>query len=213
MTPQDYRKAWRHLMLVDHGFLRVLFQNKHEIAPGVWRSNQPSPRQLKAWRDKGIVSIVNLRGPNPHAYALEKQACEDLGLKLINFRVWSRDTPSKETIRGAKELFETVEKPFVMHCKSGADRTGLMGTLYKILAENRPVEDAMEQLSLKYLHMRQGKTGIIDYTFQRYLEDTAKTPLSFLDWVEKVYDPAAVKRDFMASWWGTLLTDKIFRRE
>jgi hypothetical protein len=31
----------------------------------------------------------------------------------------------------------------------------------------------MEQLSFKYLHIKQGKTGVLDYTFERYLTDAA----------------------------------------
>jgi hypothetical protein len=36
------------------------------------------------------------------------------------------------------------------------------------------------------------------------IEDWARTP---------AYDPAAIRRDFKAQWWGTLLTEKILRRE
>ena len=30
-------------------------------------------------------------------------------------------------------MFETIEYPAVMHCKSGADRAGIMAALYLIL--------------------------------------------------------------------------------
>ena len=36
---------------------------------------------------------------------------------------------------------------------------------------------------------------------------------TFLSWVNNVYDPAAVKADFMSSWWANVLVDKILRRE
>jgi hypothetical protein len=35
-----------------------------------------------------------------------------------------------------------------------------------------------------------------------------------VQWVETpAYDPTAIKADFKASWWGTVLTDKLMRRE
>ena len=40
----------------------------------------------------------------------------------------------------------------VMHCKSGADRAGLMSALYLILNQDVSVDKAKNQLSLKYLH-------------------------------------------------------------
>ena len=38
--------------------------------------------------------------------------------------------------------------------------------------------------------------------------------ISFIDWVKSdAYDPVAIKGDFQESWWGTILTDKLLRRE
>ena len=38
--------------------------------------------------------------------------------------------------------------------------------------------------------------------------------MSFLDWVQSpAYDPKPIKADFQAGWWGTLLTEKLLRRE
>ena len=50
----------------------------------------------------------------------------------------------------------------VMHCKSGADRAGLMSALYLILNQNVSVDKAKNQLSFKYLHLKHAKTGILD---------------------------------------------------
>jgi hypothetical protein len=38
--------------------------------------------------------------------------------------------------------------------------------------------------------------------------------ISFIDWVmSDAYDPVAIKADFRESWWGTLLVDRLLRRE
>ena len=73
----------------------------------------------------------------------------------------------------AKDLFESIEYPALMHCKSGADRAGLMSVLYKLLREKVPFEQAVEQLSLKYLHVKHGKTGMLDAFFQAYADYNA----------------------------------------
>jgi protein tyrosine/serine phosphatase len=50
--------------------------------------------------------------------------------------------------------------------------------------------------------------------FERYLADAEPKGISFIDWVKSdAYDPAAMKADFRAGWWGSLLTEKILRRE
>lgn len=178
------------------------------------RANQPSPRQLERYARQGIKTILNLRGKSDTGYyLLEREACERLGLTLVDFRMHSREPPSREQVRGAKALFETMQYPALMHCKSGADRAGAMAVLYRHLKMGEPIEAAVEQLRLKYLHVRQGKTGVIDYFFQRYLEESKTSGKSFLDWVEQDYDQQAIKAAFIGEWWANVLVDKILRRE
>jgi protein tyrosine/serine phosphatase len=199
----------------DHAYLRLGFQNAHWISPELVRTNQPWPFQLRRWKREGIKTIINLRGGfDASFYALEKHACEEIGLKLVNFTVTSRDVPSKAQVLAARELFETVEYPAVMHCKSGADRAGIMSVLYAHFRLGQPIRQAMEQLSPRYMHVRHGKTGVLDYIFDLYLAEGEAKGLSFVDWVQSpAYDPVKIKADFRANWWGTLLSERLLRRE
>jgi len=215
-TPEGRRRAEADLTWADHGFLRARFRNFHWIEPGkMARANQPSPRQIARYADElGIKTILNLRGPGEAGYyALEKEACARHGIEMIDARMHSREPPSRAQILQAKRLFETIKYPALMHCKSGADRAGAMAVLYKHFAMGAPIEDAMEQLSLKYLHVRQGKTGVIDFFFATYLAETKESGKPFLDWVEQDYDQAKVKASFLGEWWANILVDKILRRE
>ncbi len=214
-TPKGRFKAYWDYNFQDHAFLRAAFQNAHWVSPELVRTNQPSPRQLARWRDKGVKTIVNLRGGfDGSFYALERDACDRLGLEMIDFVVTSREIPSREQVVGAKRLFETLKYPALMHCKSGADRAGVMSVLYAHFRLGQPIAQAVGQLSLKYLHMEAGKTGVLDYFFDRYLEDVAPKGVSFLDWVESdAYDPKGMKADFRAKWWGNIFTEGLLKRE
>ena len=215
ITPRGRLSTYLNYLWNDHAYLRLRFKNAHWVSPELVRTNQPWPFQLRAWRDAGIKTIINLRGGfDASFYALEKDACEKLGLKLVDFTVTSREVPSRVRVLGAKELFETIEYPALMHCKSGADRAGIMSVLYAHFRLGMPIHEAVAQLSLKYLHMKAGKTGVLDYTFERYLEDAEPKGISFIDWVNSdAYDPPKMKADFRAKWWGTLLTEKFLKRE
>ena len=115
---------------------------------------------------------------------------------------------------GAKQLFEELEYPAMMHCKSGADRAGIMSVLYMHFRKGLPIREAMDQLHLRYLHVKQGKTGVLDYVFERYLREGEPAGMSFLEWVESpAYDPVGFKRDFRAGMLGSALTEKVLRRE
>jgi protein tyrosine/serine phosphatase len=162
-----------------------------------------------------VKTVINLRGGRDGSfYALEKAACDRLGLEFAPFVVASRDVPTREQVLGAKRLFETVRYPALMHCKSGADRAGLMAVFYAHFRQGQTIREALSHLSPRYLHVRAGLTGVLDYFFERYLAQGEPEGLSFIDWVEHPgYDPAAIKADFRAGWWGTLLADRLLGRE
>ena len=203
-----------HHLWTDHAYLRLAWTNAHWISDELVRTNQPWPFQLKAWRERGVRTVLNLRGGADSHHALEAEACARYGLKLVSYPVRSRDVPTSEQILGARALFETLEYPVLMHCKSGADRAGVMAVLYMHFRKGQPVAEAMRQLHLKFGHVRAGLTGVLDYYFEYYLTHVAPRGLSLEDWArEPDYDPAAIRRDFKAQWWGTLLTEKLLRRE
>ncbi|PQA87219.1 protein tyrosine phosphatase [Marinicaulis flavus] len=208
-------------MLGDHGFLRTVYDNSHEIAPGkMWRTYQPSPKHLERWAEKGVKTVINLRGPKPTGQLfLEEEACKRLGMRLVNFRVYSREAPSKEILHGARALFDEIEYPAIMHCKSGADRAGLMASLFLFFHEDVPLDEALDQLSFKYGHVKAGKTGVIDAAFDNYMTYAKEKGVSlsdvdgFFDWVNNVYDPAALKASYRSKGWGDFLTEVVLRRE
>jgi len=215
-TPAGRVRTYLDYLWNDHAYLRLGFSNAHWISDELVRANQPWPFQLAWWKKQGIRTIVNLRGGfDGSFYALEKDACERLGLNFVDFTITSREVPIRERVRGAKELFETIEYPALMHCKSGADRAGLMGVLYLHFRKGEPIDKAMRMLDWRYGHIRQGKTGVLDYYFERYLAEGAPKGLSLIDWTEQHYDRKALKQEFQSKskWWANMLVDKILRRE
>jgi len=213
-TPHGKLATYLHYFWFDHAYLRLAFSNAHWISDELVRANQPWPFQVKAWKDRGVRTIVNLRHGVDSHHLLEQEACARHGIKLVYFVVWSREVPTPDQVLGAKALFDEIEYPAMMHCKSGADRAGLMSVLYMHFRKRLPISEAMRQLDLKFGHFRAGLTGILDYVFEHYIREVEPTGISFEDWVASpAYDPAALKRSFRAQWWGTLLTEKLLRRE
>ena len=208
-------RAYWDFLWGDHAFLRLGFSNAHWIGPDMIRANQPWPFQLKWWARRGLKTVINLRGGFDSAfYALEKDACERYGLRMVDATMYSREIPSRERMMYAQELFQTIEYPALMHCKSGADRAGIMSVLYRHFHLGEPIREAVKELCFRTLHVRQGKTGVLDYMFERYLTEAEPQGIAFMDWVmSDAYDPVGMKKDFQAAWWGTLVSDRLLRRE
>ena len=215
-TPRGRLKAYLDYLWKDHAYLRLGFENAHWVSSELIRTNQPWPFQLKWWRDRGVKTVINLRGGGYETgfYVLERDACARYGLVLVDFAVSSREAPTRAQVEGAKALFETVQYPAIMHCKSGADRAGIMSVLYAHFRLGLPIREALKELSFRHLHIKQGKTGVLDYVFERYLLEGEPQGISFLDWVRRPdYDPKALKAKFQAGMLGSLITERLLKRE
>ena len=207
-------RAWLHMLLNDHGLFRVFYLNKHRVTKRLWRSAQPSPVQLAAFAAEGGRTVINLRGGREHgAWQLEKDACDKLGLTLLDFVVRSRGAPDRGAILGARQFFDSIEYPALIHCKSGADRAGFMAALYLVVVEGASADEALKQLSWRFGHFRQAKTGILDAFFERWRDEGEARGMSFVEWVERHYDPDALERDFHQNRLATFFVDRIIRRE
>lgn len=208
-------KAYLNLLLLDHGFLRVLYDNGAIIAGAMYRVNQPSPSRLRSYKRKyGIKSVINLRGSNPQLgwYQLESDTCEELSVQLYNIQVHSRGLPTCERVNELRRLIERIELPALAHCKSGADRTGIFSVLYRHFRLGESIEVARDELSLRFGHFRGARTGILDYFFEQYLIQR-KDGQSFIDWVNSDYDQEKLESGFRARGFMTFIVDKIFLRE
>lgn len=202
------------MLVLDYGLARVLYNNRHHISQDAWRSAQPEPHHIRWIAAKGVRTVLNLRGDRSFGTVwLEDRACAKHGLKLVNFQLKSRVAPSREDLLAVKKLLETIEYPILIHCKSGADRAGLMSVLYRHVHDGVPIAKAKNQLSLKFGHIRQADTGVLDYFFERYLADNKKAPIEFWDWVANKYDADEVNRTFKANGIANRLVNNILRRE
>ncbi len=205
-TPGARRWSKFHYHFFDHAFLRTFWTNFYEIAPGVYRSNQPTHNRFVKYKEMGIKTVVNLRGEDKYAhYLFEKETCEALGLRLMNAKLWARNAASRHRIVYVIDTLREAEKPFVFHCKSGADRAGFVAAMYLMVFENQPVEVARKQLSMKYIHLDFTATGVQDYILDVYAARNARRPISFEDWIRSEYDATSIQ----AGWDGKVPADQI----
>ena len=195
--PVERKRSLWHMRWLDHGILRIWWHNFDEFAPGAYRSNQPDHMRFTAYAERGIKTVLNLRGEQkqPH-YLFEAESAETLGLTLISVHMSARRAPKRKILLRLLEVFETIERPFLLHCKSGADRAGLAAALWLLHMEQRPVAEAQRQLGLRYAHLKHTRTGIMDQILECYAEDIRETPMPIRQWFETRYDPDQVEAAF-----------------
>lgn len=188
------------MIIFDHGYTRYLYPNSAWVSDQVLRQNHPTPLSVKKAARQGIATIINCRGENRNgSNLLSEEYCQKFGINLVYFRALSRAAPQKDLIHEAEKLFEDIQYPAMLHCKSGADRSGIMSALYLLIHLKRPVEEAQKELSWKFGHFRITKTGILDYFLESYARAHKLTGIGFLDWIDNEYDPDELERNFKAA--------------
>lgn len=213
-TKEGRRNAWLDALFVDHAFLRIFWTNFAPVEAGkLYRSNHPTPGNLRGFTKKvGLKSLINLRGQAKNGSdALTREESKRLGLDFYDMAFESRGAPHRDRILRLADIFAQMRMPALIHCKSGADRAGLVAGLY-VLINGGSAEEAMRQLSLRFGHIRQSKTGVLDAFFKLY-QKTGEGRKPFLDWVREEYDEAELRAAYKAGRVAEFINGKLLRRE
>ncbi len=147
--------------------------NIHEVeASRIFRSAQLSPAQLtELVNERGIKTILNLRGQNLEDgwYRDEFSVSEKLGLAYENLTLSANHEPDDATLKRLVQLMQKAQRPLLIHCEAGADRSGLASALYRLVIMKDQPEIAARQLSFRYGHFPWlwSGTGAMDKAFWR----------------------------------------------
>lgn len=110
--------------------------NLHAVEPGlVFRSAQMSGDTLaRVIAEHHVRTVLNLRGPNPGQpwYDDEVAAARAAGVRHIDIALSARQQLTPAQLAQVRDALATAPRPLLIHCNSGADRTGLVSALYQL---------------------------------------------------------------------------------
>ncbi len=146
--------------------------NFHPITPGeAYRSAQLDRDELEYYiKEYNIKSILNLRGKNPDAswYIEELTVSSEQNVKHYDIALSESQEPTREDAQKLIEIFRSAPRPLLIHCKAGADRSGLVAAMWKVIVDKEPKSEAEKQLSILYGHLPLGKTAAMDHFFRNW---------------------------------------------
>lgn len=197
------------LVTVGTEFSNIAFGgNVHEVIPGaIYRCSHPTPERLaRLVKRYGIRTVVNLQGccgageteeSRKHApawYIEESEATARLNLSQEDLPFSAARLPSMPVIRELVEVLDHSERPLLIHCHQGIDRTGMASAMAILLYTDSSLEDALQQLGPRYGHLPLGHNANIDRFFELYAEwlrdrGCTHTSALFRHWVEEEYCP------------------------
>ena len=178
---------------------RTLFgSNAHEVLPGrVYRTSQLSPDSLKNFvRKHHIRTIVNLRGSCPSFdwYQGEANVAQSMNVSLEDITFSAIRLPARAELLRLIDVLDKSQYPLVIHCRQGADRTGLAAVVILLIHSNADLKTALKQCSIRYAHISALATYEMDRFFEMYshwLEQTGQqhSPDHFRFWARNEYTP------------------------
>jgi len=119
------------------------FHNLFALNDSVYRSEQPNKKAFKELENFGFKTIINFR-----RIKIDERKAKNTNLKLVNLPMRSSELTETKIVEALKTINE-AEKPVLLHCWHGSDRTGIIVAAYRIVFEKWSKEDAVSEFRIK----------------------------------------------------------------
>jgi len=110
--------------------------NFHQVNDHIYRGAQPSDPGFGELAKLGIKTIIDLRESGQRS-GLEKKKVEAAGMRYLSFPLEGYGAPPDDVITKLLALFEDAKAgPVFVHCRRGADRTGTVLAVYRMVHDH-----------------------------------------------------------------------------
>jgi protein tyrosine/serine phosphatase len=168
-----------------------ILYNFHWIVPGeAARSAQAYAGFLAPFlKAHDIATLINLRGANPHWawWRYETRVCRQIGVTHCDVKLNSRRLPTPDMLLDLLRAFEGAQRPFLLKCSGGQDRTSFAAALYLLHTRGwNARQDAEAQFARwPYLHLPKQQQRWLRH-FLTFIEEHSG-PLSLREWIAARY--------------------------
>ena len=115
--------------------------NFYQVAPQIYRSEQPDSKSFKELEAFGIKSVLSLRDHHKD----DEEGAKETSLILYQVET-SASSISVDNVIAALRIIRDSPKPILIHCRHGADRTGCICAMYRVVFQNWSKEDAIDEM-------------------------------------------------------------------
>ncbi len=128
--------------------------NFYKIDDRVYRSGELNKYNLTYYIKKyKFKTIINLNGTSSRdIYKDEISIAKDFNITHINHKLSNKKFLDFNQTIELVQLMKKAEKPLLIHCIGGADRTSLASALYHYAILGKTKEQSQKQFSLLYGH-------------------------------------------------------------
>jgi protein tyrosine/serine phosphatase len=132
--------------------------NLFQVSDILYRSAQPTPDGLKRVQELGVKTVINLRAFHNDVTTTQAVDLLDDELSINTWHITDADV-----IHVMRLLNDPAGAPYLIHCQHGADRTGLMVAMYRIIDQHWSKDAAIDELVHGGYGYHPVWTNILDY--------------------------------------------------
>jgi len=120
--------------------------NFQKVDDHVYRGGQPTDMGFENLAQLGVKTVVDLRDIGEHSQAHEQKVVTDLGMRYINVPMHGMSAPKNDQVAAVQALFhDTANGPVFVHCRRGADRTGMVVAVYRVSHDQWENQKALDE--------------------------------------------------------------------
>jgi protein tyrosine/serine phosphatase len=116
--------------------------NLHKVSDALYRSAQPTASGMEAVKALGIKTVLNLRSFHSDR---EEIGTTNLAYKHLYMKAWHPER--KEAVLFLQIVTDPTQTPVLVHCQHGADRTGTLCAIYRIVVQHWTKEEAVREMT------------------------------------------------------------------
>jgi protein tyrosine phosphatase (PTP) superfamily phosphohydrolase (DUF442 family) len=116
--------------------------NLYRVSGELYRGDQPSPQGMQNLKNLGLKTIINLR-----SFHSDRDEIGDTGLAYEHIYMKAWHPEEEDVVRFLKIVTDPKRAPVLVHCQHGADRTGTMIAVYRIIVQGWSKAEAIREMT------------------------------------------------------------------
>ncbi len=132
--------------------------NLHRVTSTLYRGGQPTAEGIRELRALGVRRIVNLRAAHS-----DRDLLEGTGIDYVSIRCHAWHPEKEDVVAFLKAVADETKGPFFVHCQHGADRTGMMMAVYRVVCQGWSKAEAIEEMTGEGFGYHEVWGGLVEY--------------------------------------------------
>ncbi len=117
-------------------------RNLHRVSDDLYRSGQPTAAGMRALDDLGVKTVINLRLLDADRAKLKGTRLDYVRMPMV---AWL--PREKGIVRFLGIVTDEKRAPVLVHCRVGADRSGMLVAAYRVVIQGWTKTEAIEEMT------------------------------------------------------------------